>query len=186
MLKSVKHKCSNAVSSSLVYLSNLFSIILAANYIEQAIQNRDQMREEVEYLQEEKDKLQEQIAQYQSSLPVDGIPVMPAARRSREVGNTLFQTYISERTKKNWRFYPYSLILKPLFDAYQNTVICDSSEEFHRTLNEWKNHSLAMIQLRQAASQAVMDIGRTTSFINGKENPMRRRIFNLFFFLCST
>lgn len=173
VLKSVKHKCSNAVSSSLINLSNLFSILLAAGYIEQAIQNRDQMREELDYLQEEKEKLQQQITQYQSSLPVDGIPVMPAARRSREVGNSLFQTYISDRTAKNWRFYPYSLILKPLFDAYQNTVTCDSSEEFLRTLTEWKNHSLAMIQLRQAASQAVMDIGRTTSFINGKGNSMK-------------
>lgn len=145
------------------------------------------MREEVEYLEAEKCKLQEQIVQYQSSLPVDGITMMPAARRSREVGNTLFQNYIADRTKKNWRFYPYSLILQPLFDAYQSTVSCDSSDEFLRSLNEWKNHSLGMIQLRQAASQAVMNIGRTTSFINGKTNHQSiMTLFLFFFFFFST
>ena len=143
-------------------------IILAANHIEQAIQTRDQMKDELDYLEQEKTNLQEQISQYQSRLPMDGSPVVSSARPSREAANALFRSYVSERTKSNWHFYPYSLILKRLFDSFQSTVTCESSEEFHRSLNEWKTNSLGMMQLRQAASQAVMDIGRTTSFISGK------------------
>jgi MAX-like protein X len=126
------------------------------------------MKEEVDLLQQEKEQLQQKISQYQASLPVDGIPVIPAARRSREASYALFHSYVADRTRKNWRFYPYSLVLKRIFDAFQNTVTCDSSEEFIRSLNEWRTNSLSLAQLRQAASQVVMDMGRTTSLISCK------------------
>jgi MAX-like protein X len=126
------------------------------------------MKEEVDSLQQEKEQLQQKISQYQTSLPVDGIPIIPAARRSREASYALFHSYVADRTRKNWRFYPYSLVLKRIFEPFQNTVTCDSSEEFIRSLNEWKTTSLSLVQLRQAASQAVMDMGRTTSLITCK------------------
>jgi MAX-like protein X len=126
------------------------------------------MKEEVDLLQQEKEQLQQKISQYQASLPVDGMPIVPAARRSREASYALFHSYVADRTRKNWRFYPYSLILKRIFDAFQNTVTCDSSEEFIRSLNEWKTSSLTLAQLRQAASQVVMEMGRKTSLISCK------------------
>ncbi len=126
------------------------------------------MKEEVDLLQQEKEQLQQKISQYQASLPVDGMPIVPAARRSREASYALFHSYVADRTRKNWRFYPFSLILKRIFDSFQNTVTCDSSEEFIRSLNEWKTSSLTLAQLRQAASQVVMDMGRKTSLISCK------------------
>ena len=141
--------------------------LLAAHHIQQVVQIRDKMKEEVELLQHEKEQLQYKISQYQTSLPVDGIPIVPAARRSREASYALFRAYVSNRTQANWLFYPYSLILKRIFDTFQTTVTCDSSEDFMRSLNEWKNSSLSLVQLRQGASQAVMDMGRTTSLISG-------------------
>jgi len=126
------------------------------------------MKEEVDLLQQEKEQLQQKISQYQASLPVDGMPIVPAARRSREASYALFHSYVAERTRKNWHFYPYSLVLKRVFDAFQNTVTCDSSEEFVRSLNEWKTSSLTLAQLRQAASQVVMEMGRKTSLISCK------------------
>ena len=133
------------------------------------------MKEEVDLLQTEKEQLQHKISQYQASLPVDGIPVMPTAKRSREASYALFRAYIADRTQTNWRFYPYSLILKRIFDAFQSTVTCDSAEEFVRSLNEWKTNSLGLVQLRQAASQTVMDMGRTTSLISCKSCGERER-----------
>lgn len=137
-------------------------------HIQQVSDVRNKMQEDSDLLQQEKEQLQQKIAQYQASLPVDGIPVIPAARRSREASYALFHAYIADRTRKNWRFYPYSLVLRRIFDAFQNTVTCDSPEEFMRSLNEWKTTSLSLVQLRQAASQAVMDMGRTTSLISCK------------------
>ena len=126
------------------------------------------MKEEVDLLQHEKEQLQQKISQYQTSLPCDGMPTIPTARRSREASYALFQAYVADRTQNNWHFYPYSLILKHVFDTFQNTVTCDSSDDFLRSLNEWKTTSLSLVQLRQAASQAVMDMGQTTSLISGK------------------
>ncbi len=146
-----------------------FIFILAAHHIQEVVQTRDKMKEELEILQHEKEQLEYKISHYQTSLPVDGIPIIPAARRSREASYALFRAYVADRTQDNWLFYPYSLILKRIFDTFQNTVTCDSSEDFIRSLNEWKNSSLSLVQLRQAASQAVMDIGRTTSLITGIE-----------------
>lgn len=123
------------------------------------------MNDDVEALQHEIEQLQQKISQYQTSLPTDGIPLVSTTRRSREASNTLFHAYVADRTRKNWRFYPYSLILKRLFDSFQNTVTCDSKEEFLRSLNEWKTNSFTLLQLRQAASTTVMDMGRTTSLL---------------------
>jgi MAX-like protein X len=123
------------------------------------------MKEEVDSLQHEKEQLQQKISQYQTSLPTDGIPIIPPARRSREASYALFHAYVADRTRKNWRFYPYSLVLKRIFETFQNTVTCDSSDEFMRSINEWKTNSLNLMQLRQVASQAVIDMGGTTSWI---------------------
>ncbi|UJR37641.1 hypothetical protein I4U23_030338 [Adineta vaga] len=139
-----------------------------AAHIQAATKIRDKMQNEADSLQQEKEQLQQKISQYQASLPVDGIPIVPA-RRSREASYALFHSYVADRTRKNWRFYPYSLILKQIFDAFQNTVTCDSSDEFMRSLNDWKTSSLSLIQLRQAASQAVLDMGRETSLISAPE-----------------
>lgn len=145
-------------------------IVLAAAHIQQVIDARNKMNEDVNILQQEKEQLQQKISQYQASLPVDGIPLIPAARRSREASYALFRAYIADRTRKNWRFYPYSLVLKRIFDTFQNTVTCDSPEEFMRSLNEWKTNSLSLVQFRQGASQAVMDMSRTTSLVTGISN----------------
>lgn len=142
--------------------------LLAAAHIQRTKEVYDKMKQDLDLLQHEHDQLQQKISHCQTSLPVDGIPVMPAARRSREASYALFRSYVAERTEKNWQFYPYSLILKRLFDTYQNTVTCDSTDEFLRALNEWKTNSLNLVQLRQAASQAVIDFGRLTSLITGK------------------
>jgi hypothetical protein len=150
------------------YLISIFiylSLILAAHHIQQVIQKRDKMKEEVDLLQREKEQLQQKISQYQTSLPTDGIPIIPAARRSREASYALFHAYVADRTRKSWQFYPYSLILKRIFDSFQNTVTCDSSDEFVRSINEWKANSFNLLQLREAASDAVMNMGQTTSLI---------------------
>lgn len=126
------------------------------------------MKDEVDALQQEKEQLQEKIAQYQASLPTDGIPAVPAARRSREALYALFHSYVADRTRKNWCFYPYSLVLKRIFDAFQTTVTCDSTEDFMRSLNEWKSNSLGLGQLRQVVSQSVMEMAQTTSLITCK------------------
>ncbi|CAF3932113.1 unnamed protein product [Rotaria sordida] len=140
-----------------------------ANHIQRTVDIRNKMKEEVDLLQHENEQLQQKISQYQTSLPVDGIPIIPATRRSREASYALFHAYVADRTKKNWRFYPYSLILKRIFDTFQNMVTCDSTEEFLRSLNEWKTNSLNLVQLRQAASQSVIDMGRITSLITSPE-----------------
>ena len=153
--------------SKLSYINHNFIYfpLLAANHIQQVVQLRDKMKEEVDSLQHEKEQLQQKISQYQTSLPTDGIPIIPRARRSREASYALFHAYVADRTRKNWRFYPYSLVLKPIFEKFQNTVTCDSSDEFMRSINEWKTNALNLMQLRQGASQAVMDMGATTSWI---------------------
>ena len=128
------------------------------------------MREELDSLQREKDELQYKISQYQTSLPADGMPVVSAGQRSREAANALYQAYVADRTRNNWLFYPFSLILRHLFDSFQSTVTCDSADKFLRSINEWKTHSLTLVQLRQAASQAVMNIGQRTSLITGRSS----------------
>lgn len=170
MQRSVKLRCSNAVSCSspFVLIITIGKYLLAAHHIQHIADLRDKMKEEVNSLQHEKEQLQEKISQYQASLPVDGIPAVPAARRSREALYALFHAYVADRTRKNWRFYPYSLVLKRIFDAFQTTVTCDSTDEFIRSLNEWKINSLGLGQLRQVVSQAVMEMAQTTSLITCK------------------
>lgn len=143
--------------------------LLAARCIEEAVQARDHLLSEYRSLESENSKLQEKINQSQSCLPTDGIPPVPSARRSRDVLNARFRRHVAERTRKNWRFYPYSLMLKDAFEQYQSLVTCDTREDFFRSLHDWKNKSLQLTQLRPLAMQTVMTIGQTTSFTSAPE-----------------
>ena len=170
MRRRAKLTCSTAVSGS-ECCDSAFVLLprLAARSIEEAVEARDRLQEEFRRTEAENTALQEKINQCQSRLPTDGIPVAPSARRSREASNARFRRYVAERTRKNWRFYPYSLVLKSVFEQYQSLVSCDTSEDFFRSLNEWKNKSLHLTQLRPVALQTVMNIGRTTSFMKNPE-----------------
>ncbi|CAF5123768.1 unnamed protein product, partial [Rotaria magnacalcarata] len=66
-----------------------------ANQIQVAAKMRDDMKAEVDLLKQEEQQLQQKISQYQTSLPVDGIPTMPAASRSREALYALFRAYVA-------------------------------------------------------------------------------------------
>ena len=126
------------------------------------------MKDELDLEQYEKERLEHKISEYQASLPRDGIPSMSSERRSHEASYRLFHTYVQERTKQNWHFYPYSLIIKRLFDTFQSTIKCDAADDFIHSLDEWKTNSLNLAQLRHIASQCVLEIGQKTSFITCK------------------
>ena len=143
--------------------------LLAARCIEEATEARNHLQSEYQRLESENSKLQEKINQYQSCLPTDGIPPVPSARRSRDALNARFHRHVAERTRKNWRYYPYSLMLKDAFEQYQSSVTCDTRDDFFRSLHEWKSKSLQLTQLRPLAMRTVMTMGQTTSFTNAPE-----------------
>lgn len=136
------------------------------------------MKADLTRLELERNQLQENVNQYQTRLPNDGLPTMPTVRQSREASNALFRRYVAERTRKNWIFYPYSLILRSLFEQYQNTIKSDSSDEFFRSLHEWKSKALNLVHLRQAALQTVMEMGSKTSLVTGENKSETRFTFS--------
>jgi len=150
-------------------ISKAHMLEFTARHIENAADERDEMKSNLNRLEIERTQLQEKINQFQMRLPTDGLPTVPTARQTREVSNALFRRYVNERTRKNWTFYPYSLFLRSLYDEFQTTIKCDSGDEFLRSLNEWKTKSLNLSQLRQAATTTVMKMGEQTSFLTAPE-----------------
>ena len=131
------------------------------------------MKADLNRLETERNQLQDKVNQCQSRLPNEGLPSVPTARQSREASNALFRRYVAERTRKNWLFYPYSLLLRSVFEQFQNTIKCDSVDEFFRSVKDWQTKALNLVHLRQAALKTVMDISANTSFVTSKTKRLR-------------
>jgi MAX-like protein X len=59
-----------------------------------------------------------------------------------------FNNYVKEKTLENWKFYLFSIFLKPLFDNFINNVNTSSKENIEKTFYEWQEKHCNLTQLR--------------------------------------
>ena len=113
----------------------------------------------------ELDELSDKIVECQSQLPANGVSVASGKLNRTERYEQKFNAYIKERTIENWRFYIFSLMLRPLFDSFLTTVTMSSKEDMQRTFDEWTAKSCNLTQLRPLASTALRQLVRSTTIL---------------------
>nr|XP_008506239.1 PREDICTED: MLX-interacting protein isoform X2 [Equus przewalskii] len=144
--------------------SHAITLQKTVEYITKLQQERGQMQEEARRLREEIEELNATILSCQQLLPATGVPV---TRRQFDHMRDMFDEYVKSRTLQNWKFWIFSIIIKPLFESFKGMVSTSSLEELHRTALSWLDQhcSLPVLrpnpsQLPEQAAEAVTRVGK--------------------------
>ncbi|XP_063786117.1 MLX-interacting protein [Pseudophryne corroboree] len=151
------------VSSSTKPISHAITLQKTVEHIAKLQQERAHVLEEMKRLREEVEELNIAINSCQQQLPATGVPIAPQrVSRMRE----LFDKYVKTRTIQNWRFWIFSIIIKPLFDSFNDMVSTTSIDELYRTTLEWLDLHCSLPSLRPMVLSTLRYLSTTTSILS--------------------
>ncbi|RMZ95625.1 MLX-interacting -like isoform X2 [Brachionus plicatilis] len=135
-----------------------------SEYIKELQLARQKRVSDLEVFKREIDELSDKIAECQNELPVSGVSVVGNLNKT-EIFEQKFYAHAKDKAMVNWKFYLFSLILKPLFDSFIQTVNTSCKEDMERTFQEWQAKFCSLAQLRPLASNALRTLSRNTSVL---------------------
>ncbi|XP_038201944.1 MLX-interacting protein isoform X1 [Arvicola amphibius] len=142
--------------------SHAITLQKTMEYITKLQQERMQMQEEARRLREEIEELNTTIISCQQLLPATGVPV--SCRQSDHM-KEMFDEYVRSRILQNWKFWIFSMIIKPLFESFKGMVSTSSLDEFHRTALSWLDQHCSLPVLRPMVLSTLRQLSTTTSIL---------------------
>ncbi|XP_028270088.1 MLX-interacting protein isoform X2 [Parambassis ranga] len=144
-------------------ISNAVTLQKTVEYIGKLQQERQQLQEEVKRLREEIEELNTSINLCQEQLPATGVPV----RRHRlDHMQERFNEYVKTRTLQNWKFWIFSIIIKPLFESFNEMVSTASRAELCQTTQQWLESHCSLRTLRPMVLSTLRQLSTRTSILS--------------------
>lgn len=144
-------------------ISNAVTLQKTVEHIVKLQQERQQMQEEVKRLREEIEELNTSISLCQEQLPATGVPM----RRHRlDHMQEKFNEYVKNRTLQNWKFWIFSIIIKPLFDSFNGMVSTTSRGDLCQTTLQWLDRHCSLPALRPMVLSTLRQLCTTTSILS--------------------
>ncbi|XP_035113792.2 MLX-interacting protein isoform X1 [Callithrix jacchus] len=150
------------ISNNSKLTSHAITLQKTVEYITKLQQERGQMQEEARRLREEIEELNATIISCQQLLPATGVPV---TRRQFDHMRDMFDEYVKNRTLQNWKFWIFSIIIKPLFESFKGMVSTSSLEELHRTALSWLDQHCSLPILRPMVLNTLRQLSTSTSIL---------------------
>nr|XP_015221520.1 PREDICTED: MLX-interacting protein [Lepisosteus oculatus] len=144
-------------------ISNAATLQKTVEYIAKLQQERQQMQEEARRLKEEIEELSASINSCQEQLPATGVPI---TRHRFDHMRDTFDEYVKNRTLQNWKFWVFSIIIKPLFESFNGMVSTTSTEELCQTTLQWLDRHCSLPVLRPMVLQTLRQLSTTTSILS--------------------
>lgn len=151
------------VSPSTKPVSHAVTLQKTFEYVSKLQQERSQLQEETKRLREEVEELNIAIRSCQQQLPATGVPV---TRQRFDRMRLLFDEYVKSRTLQNWKFWIFSIIIKPLFESFNGMVSTASLNELYQTTLSWLDQHCSLLILRPMASSRLLQLSTTTSILS--------------------
>lgn len=142
--------------------SNAVTLQKTVEHIGKLQTERQQVQEEVKRLREEIEELNTSISSCQELLPATGVPIRP----QRFDHNQEFSEYVRSRTLQNWKFWIFSIIIKPLFDSFNQMVSTSSREELSQTTLQWLSRCCSLRELRPMVLSTLRQLSTATSILS--------------------
>ncbi|KAF0033902.1 hypothetical protein F2P81_013968 [Scophthalmus maximus] len=142
-------------------ITNAVTLQKTVDHIGKLQQERQQMQEEVRRLREEIDELNTSINFCQEQLPATGVPVR---RHQLSHMQEKFNEYVKCRTLQNWKFWIFSIIIKPLFESFNGMVSTTSRAELCQTTLQWLDRHCSLPVLRPTEATAA-SVRTSSSYI---------------------
>lgn len=143
-------------------ISNAATLQKTVEYIGKLQQERQQMQEEAKRLREEIEELNTSINSCQEQLPATGVPI---TRHRFDHMREKFDEYVKFRTLQNWKFWIFSIIIKPLFESFNGTVSTTSKGELCETTLQWLDRHCSLPVLRPMVLSTLRQLSTSTSIL---------------------
>ncbi|XP_014894485.1 MLX-interacting protein isoform X2 [Poecilia latipinna] len=143
-------------------ITNAVTLQKTVEHIGKLQQERQQLQDEVKRLREEIEELNASISLCQEQLPATGVPM----RKNRsDLMQDKFNEYVKNRTLQNWKFWIFSIIIKPLFESFSGMVSTTSREELCHTTLQWLDNHCSLPVLRPMVLSTLRQLCTTTSIL---------------------
>ncbi|XP_019589606.2 MLX-interacting protein isoform X1 [Rhinolophus sinicus] len=150
------------ISNNSKLTSHAITLQKTVEHITKLQQERSQVQEEARRLRDEIEELNATIISCQQLLPATGVPV---TRRQFDHMTDMFDEYVKSRTLQNWKFWIFSVIIKPLFESFKGMVSTSSLEELHRTALSWLDQHCSLPILRPTVLNTLRHLSTSTSIL---------------------
>ncbi|XP_072736664.1 MLX-interacting protein isoform X3 [Ciconia boyciana] len=151
------------VSANSKSISHAITLQKTVEYIAKLQQERTQMQEETRRLREEIEELNATIISCQQQLPATGVPL---TRQRVDHMRRMFDEYVRSRTLQNWKFWIFSIIIKPLFESFNGMVSTTSFKDLNQTAMAWLDQHCSLPVLRPMVLNTLRHLGTTTSILS--------------------
>ncbi|XP_073523716.1 carbohydrate-responsive element-binding protein isoform X1 [Phyllobates terribilis] len=156
----------NLVTNLHVQHNNKFSkatiLQKTAEYICKLQQERAQLQEESQRLRRQVQELSDTINVCQQQLPASGVPV--TQQRFQHM-RQMFQNYVQSRTLQNWKFWLFSILIRPLFESFNRMVSTASMADLRATSLEWLDQHCSLPALRPTVLSSLCQLSTSTSIL---------------------
>ncbi|XP_053466500.1 MLX-interacting protein isoform X2 [Ictalurus furcatus] len=143
-------------------ISNATTLQKTVDYIGKLQQERHQIQEETRRLREEIEELNASINLCQEQLPATGVPI---TRYRFDHMKEKFDEYVKNRTLQNWKFWIFSIIIKPLFESFNGNVSTTNKTALCETTMQWLDRDCALPVLRPMVLGTLRQLSTTTSIL---------------------
>ena len=150
-----------SVNSKLI--SHAITLQKTVEYIAKLQQERTQMQEETRRLREEIEELNAAIISCQQRLPATGVPV--TWQRFDHI-RSMFDEYVRNNTLQNWKFWIFSIIIKPLFESFNGMVSTASFKDLNQTAIAWLDQHCSLPVLRPMVLSSLRQLSVSTSVLS--------------------
>jgi len=148
-----------------VKISKAALLLKGAEHVTQLKEDREQVKQEVEELRRTVEQLNKDIAVKQAQLPNAGSAPNPSTKPETKLPQ-LFENHVAACTMQNWKYWIFSLIMKPLLDSYDRTVSSSSCEDLARTASSWLDQHASLVQLRPIALESLKQLSTSTEILS--------------------
>uniref|UniRef100_A0A8B9SQH6 MLX interacting protein n=1 Tax=Anas platyrhynchos TaxID=8839 RepID=A0A8B9SQH6_ANAPL len=153
----------NSLVSGQLQISHAITLQKTVEYIAKLQQERTQMQEETRRLREEIEELNAAVISCQQQLPATGVPI---ARQRFDRMRRMFDEYVRNRTLQNWKFWIFSIIIKPLFESFNGMVSTKSFKDLNQTAIAWLDQHCSLPVLRPMVLSSLRHLSTSTSILS--------------------
>ncbi|KAJ7308963.1 hypothetical protein JRQ81_008245 [Phrynocephalus forsythii] len=133
-----------------------------AEYICKLQQERAALQEEAQRLRDQIEELNAAINLCQQQLPATGVPI---TRQRFDQMRGMFDDYVRSCTLQNWKFWVFSLIMRPLFESFNGMVSTSSLESLSQTSLAWLDQYCSLPALRPTVLSSLRQLSVSTSIL---------------------
>ncbi|CAD5120904.1 DgyrCDS9457 [Dimorphilus gyrociliatus] len=143
-------------------VSKAVTLTKGAEYVRKLKADRQKCDTEMESLRKQIEELNNEISNCQAQLPATGVPV---TRQRADHMKNMLNDYVKKRTLSNWKFWIFSIIIKPLFDTFRDMVSTASEAEMCRTVLAWLEQHCSLVQLRPGVLSSLTELSTKTAIL---------------------